>query len=97
MRRLIRDAVLVAATALAVWFVRGDAQQSTPLGYGEPFQLTCTQGEIRQAYFSVDTFGYLSFSWEPRADLPDGVLFDYKKGVMAFTGCTAHPGQPYGP
>jgi hypothetical protein len=41
MRRLLRDAVVIGITAAAVWLIRGEAQQTEPVGYNVPVRITC--------------------------------------------------------
>lgn len=90
MRRIARDAVLIAITAAIVWFMRGDAQNVTPIGYGQQFQLVCTAGEIAHAAMFYEDFdSTLSLSWRE----PTGPESIHRRmsGYMNFTGCAAYP------
>lgn len=92
MRRLARDAALIAVTALVVWFARGDAQDVTPVWYGQPFQLVCTQGEIMHADMFYDDFdGTLSLSWHKPSDAINVNVARRMSGYMNFVDCTAYP------
>jgi hypothetical protein len=46
MKDLVRSAVLVAATAFLVWFVRGDAQQAEPAPLNTPLTIVCNGGSL---------------------------------------------------
>lgn len=85
MKRLVRDAVLIGATAVAVWVIRGDAQQTEPMGYGQSFQLVCTEGRISNAMASEAAMGRVEFFWWPWAG-PESL-----RGEANLSGCVAYP------
>ena len=85
MKRLVRDAVLVAVTAGCVWFVRGEAQQATPMGYGQAFQLVCQRGEITNVDISEYVRGY-NLTWQQSA-----IQNSAWQSQDNLTGCVAYP------
>lgn len=86
MKRLVRDAVLIGATAAAVWFVRGDAQQTEPVAYNVPVVILCNQGIVTSANISEGAFSLYNLRWS--ADYP---LQQSLRGGSSFFDCTITP------
>lgn len=85
MRRLMRDALLVAATAACVWFVRGEAQEDYTVVYGVPMQVICTGGRIENAEMSQAALDRVTLTWRT------GIAPQSICGNANLTRCVLYP------
>ena len=95
MRRLMRDACLIGITAAAVWFIRGDAQQTEPVPYAVPVQIVCQAGELTTAQVGQTPSGF-TISWRDT-----GITQSAFQQRAMFQNCAIYPwiggGEDVGP
>jgi hypothetical protein len=67
MRGLLRDAALIAITAIVVTAFHGHASQTAPMSYGDQFGLICLSGNINAVRITADgSLAKLSWRTDPQ-------------------------------